>query len=405
MRKLIFRLSVTLIFVLSVFVLAGCTKETEEELSYVTISTNPSVELVVDKKGVVLAANGANDDGKLLLEGEELVGKKIEAASELVISLTEELGFTLQGEVKADSQKVEISVSSNTVEIAKSIENKVKNEVQSTIDELGIALKLEVEESKTKDYFVSIALAYDPSLTKEEANALTMEELLVIVKEATKEKAQFISVELEKYYQELKAYEFKIYYKQEIATALENGYQQFLTGYRTMLEQFSAKIKELNELKVYTFTNPESEYVKAMDKYQEAKEKLMSQKVQLSVTVKAGSSTAALEAQIKLSEIALEVADKAVEAIDLTVRASFDALIQALEQIYASLEELEKEFPEEINFEEKLTNAENYINSNKKALFDKFEESVNEDTLKALEEKIKAKKAELKTMVEETKEA
>jgi len=405
MRKLIFRLSVTLIFVLSVFVLAGCTKETEEELSYVTISTNPSVELVVDKKGVVLAANGANDDGKLLLEGEELVGKKIEAASELVISLTEELGFTLQGEVKADSQKVEISVSSNTVEIAKSIENKVKNEVQSTIDELGIALKLEVEESKTKDYFVSIALAYDPSLTKEEANALTMEELLVIVKEATKEKAQFISVELEKYYQELKAYEFKIYYKQEIATALENGYQQFLTGYRTMLEQFSAKIKELNELKVYTFTNPESEYVKAMDKYQEAKEKLMSQKVQLSVTVKAGSSTAALEAQIKLSEMALEVADKAVEAIDLTVRASFDALIQALEQIYASLEELEKEFPEEINFEEKLTNAENYINSNKKALFDKFEESVNEDTLKALEEKIKAKKAELKTMVEETKEA
>lgn len=405
MRKLIFRLSVTLIFVLSVFVLAGCTKETEEELSYVTISTNPSVELVVDKKGVVLAANGANDDGKLLLEGEELVGKKIEAASELVISLTEELGFTLQGEVKEDSQKVEISVSSNTVEIAKSIENKVKNEVQSTIDELGIALKLEVEESKTKDYFVSIALAYDPSLTKEEANALTMEELLVIVKEATKEKAQFISVELEKYYQELKAYEFKIYYKQEIATALENGYQQFLTGYRTMLEQFSAKIKELNELKVYTFTNPESEYVKAMDKYQEAKEKLMSQKVQLSVTVKAGSSTAALEAQIKLSEMALEVADKAVEAIDLTVRASFDALIQALEQIYASLEELEKEFPEEINFEEKLTNAENYINSNKKALFDKFEESVNEDTLKALEEKIKAKKAELKTMVEETKEA
>ena len=131
----------------------------------------------------------------------------------------------------------------------------------------------------------------------------------------------------------------------------------------------------------------------------------MSQKVQLSVTVKAGSSTAALEAQIKLSEMALEVADKAVEAIDLTVRASFDALIQALEQIYASLEELEKEFPEEINFEEKLTNAENYINSNKKALFDKFEESVNEDTLKALEEKIKAKKAELKTMVEETKEA
>ena len=405
MRKLIFRLSVALIFVLSVFVLAGCTKETEEELSYVTISTNPSVELVVDKKGVVLAANGVNDDGKLLLEGEELVGKKIEVASELVISLTEELGFTLQGEVKADSQKVEISVSSNTVEIAKSIENKVKNEVQTTIDELGIALKLEVEESKTKDYFVNIALVYDPSLTKEEANSLTMKELLIIVKEATKEKAQFISVELEKYYQELKAYEFKIYYKQEIATALENGYQQFLTGYRTMLEQFSAKIKELNELKVYTFTNPESEYVKAMDKYQEAKEKLMSQKVQLSVTIKAGSSTAALEAQIKLSELALEVADKAVEAIDLTIRASFDALIQSLEQIYASLEELEKEFPTEINFEEKLTNAENYINNNKKELFDKFEESINEDTLKALEEKIKVRKEELKTMVEETKEA
>ena len=50
-----------------------------------------------------------------------------------------------------------------------------------------------------------------------------------------------------------------------------------------------------------------------------------------------------------------------------------------------------------------MTNAENYINTNKKALFEKFEESISKETLDQMEKDLKARKAELKAMVVESK--
>lgn len=399
--KKVLRLQGALMVLLLGFILVGCGNKTESQLSYVTIETNPSVELVVNEKGVVVAVNGTNEDGKLLLQDEKIEGLKIEAATEKIVTLTEELGYTFKGSVKADSQGIEISVTSNTVELAKQIESKVQGEIEATIEELKLSLKLEIENSKGREYLEEIVMAYDPTLTSEEVKAMTMQELLTKVKDATKEKAQFISVKLEEYYETLKAYEFKIYYKQEIATALENGYTQFLESYKSLLTSFSDAINNLKEFEVYTFTNPESSYVKAMEAYQKAKQDLASKKIQFSVSD--GSNSIILEAQITVSKKALEAADKVVETVDATIKASFDTLIKSLETIYNSLEELEKQFPQELKLEEKLTNAENYINTNKKALFEKFEESISKETLDQMEKDLKARKAELKAMVVESK--
>ncbi len=399
--KKVLRLQGALMVLLLGFILVGCGNKTESQLSYVTIETNPSVELVVNEKGVVVAVNGTNEDGKLLLQDEKIEGLKIEAATEKIVTLTEELGYTFKGSVKADSQGIEISVTSNTVELAKQIESKVQGEIEATIEELKLSLKLEIENSKGREFLEEIVMAYDPTLTSEEVKAMTMQELLTKVKDATKEKAQFISVKLEEYYEILKAYEFKIYYKQEIATALENGYTQFLESYKSLLTSFSDAINSLKEFEVYTFTNPESSYVKAMEAYQKAKQDLASKKIQFSVSD--GSNSIILEAQITVSKKALEAADKVVETVDATIKASFDTLIKSLETIYNSLEELEKQFPQELKLEEKLTNAENYINTNKKALFEKFEESISKETLDQMEKDLKARKAELKAMVVESK--
>lgn len=399
--KKVLRLQGALMVLLLGFILVGCGNKTESQLSYVTIETNPSVELVVNEKGVVVAVNGTNEDGKLLLQDEKIEGLKIEAATEKIVTLTEELGYTFKGSVKADSQGIEISVTSNTVELAKQIESKVQGEIEATIEELKLSLKLEIENSKGREFLEEIVMAYDPTLTREEVKAMTMQELLTKVKDATKEKAQFISVKLEEYYETLKAYEFKIYYKQEIATALENGYTQFLESYKSLLTSFSDAINSLKEFEVYTFTNPESSYVKAMEAYQKAKQDLASKKIQFSVSD--GSNSIILEAQITVSKKALEAADKVVETVDATIKASFDTLIKSLETIYNSLEELEKQFPQELKLEEKLTNAENYINTNKKALFEKFEESISKETLDQMKKDLKARKAELKAMVVESK--
>ncbi len=53
--------------------------------------------------------------------------------TEKIVTLTEELGYTFKGSVKADSQGIEISVTSNTVELAKQIESKVQGEIESLL--------------------------------------------------------------------------------------------------------------------------------------------------------------------------------------------------------------------------------------------------------------------------------
>lgn len=373
--------------------------------SYVTIETNPGIELVVDENNVVISINGLNDDGKLLLDGEEIVGLKIDVATEKVIKLTNELGFTFEGEASSDSQEIKISVSSNISNVQKELENQLKTKVEEQINTLNLDLKLKVEESKTRQYFEEIVSSYDPTLTKEEIEKLKYEELMIKVNEATTEKAKFISVKLEEYYQELKEYEFKFYYKEQISKSIDKGYQELLEGYNKILKEFKEKITELKQLEVDTFTNPESQYVKTLDEFRAKKEELMGKKVQLSVKKEAGELTFALELEIKGLEAALTFAETALNTVDQALKTTFNTIITALETIYQQLEEFEEKLPKTINIEEKLTEAEKYINENKDQLFEKFEQSFEDIKYEDIVLQVQTRKENLKQMVENNKKA
>jgi hypothetical protein len=373
--------------------------------SYVTIETNPGIELVVDENNVVISINGLNDDVKLLLDGEEIVGLKIDVATEKVIKLTNELGFTFEGKASSDSQEIKISVSSNISNVQKELENQLKTKVEEQINTLNLDLKLKVEESKTRQYFEEIVSSYDPTLTKEEIEKLKYEELMIKVNEATTEKAKFISVKLEEYYQELKEYEFKFYYKEQISKSIDKGYQELLEGYNKILKEFKEKITELKQLEVDTFTNKESQYVKALDEFRAKKEELMGKKVQLSVKKEAGELTFALELEIKGLEAALTFAETALNTVDQALKTTFNTIITALETIYQQLEEFEEKLPKTINIEEKLTEAEKYINENKDQLFEKFEQSFEDIKYEDIVLQVQTRKENLKQMVENNKKA
>ena len=66
MNKNKFSLGVSLFALVGAMLVNGCTANEEKGKAYVTIETNPSVELVVDEDGFVVAVNGLNEDGKLL---------------------------------------------------------------------------------------------------------------------------------------------------------------------------------------------------------------------------------------------------------------------------------------------------------------------------------------------------
>lgn len=399
-NKIIF----SLLIICLAFVLYGC-KEESKELGYVVISTNPSIELVV-QNDVVVSVNGLNDEGKMLIADEEFVDKKVEAAAELFISLSEKMGYTVKGEVSASSQEVKISVGGSLEsDDLKILEMKVNESIEKTIMNLGLNAKSIIEAQKPKEYFEKIAMKFDPTLTEEEAKAMEYKDLMNVVNLATLEKTEIVSVKLEEYYEQMKAYEFKLKYKQELAKGLGDGYQTLLENYNKLLTELTEAINALQAKKVEFFTSPDSPYVKGMEEYNKAKAEFLKSKIDVQIAVNNGEDVTVLNINLKLKEEAVKAVEKAIELAEAGIEATFDALIYSLEQVYKALEELEKEFPESINFEEKLTNAENYINGAKKEMFEKFESSVSKEKLDQMKANMKAQKEALKKTVEESKKA
>ncbi|MDY5852882.1 MAG: hypothetical protein SPK28_01465, partial [Bacilli bacterium] len=106
----------------------GLFKEKEAK-SMVTIDTNPSIELVVDEKDKVVSVRGANDDGKLVLYGEKVVGKDVEKAVEIIIQAEIDTGYIVAN-AQIGANQFSLTVSSDTTvessELINSIQNKVK---------------------------------------------------------------------------------------------------------------------------------------------------------------------------------------------------------------------------------------------------------------------------------------
>jgi len=402
MNKLV-KIIFGLLIICLAFVSFGC-KEESKELGYIVIETNPSIELVVNDE-VVVAVNGLNDEGKMLISGESFVDKSIDEAANLFMSLSEQLGYTVKGKVDDSAQEVKVSVGGSLEKDDLNVlEMKVNLAVSNSIADLNLNAKSQIAQQKSKEYFEKVAMKYDPTLTEEEAKAMNYTDLMNIVKLSTLEKAEIASVKLEEYYEQLKTYEFKLKYKQELAKGLGEGYQELLEKYNKLLEELTNAINTLQAKKVEFFTSPDSAYVKGLAEYNKAKTEFLKSRLDVQIAVNNGEDTTLLNITLKLKEDAVKVADKALELAENGIELTFDTLIAALEQVYTSLEQLEKEFPEEIDFEEKLTNAENYINGAKNEMFTKFETSVSKEKLDQMKADMSARKEELKKAVKEAKE-
>lgn len=280
MKRKIICSTLSLLTITGTLLTGGCSKE-DDSLSYVTIETNPSVELVVNAENVVVAINGLNEDGKLLISGETIEGLKIDAAAEKIIRLTEDLGFTVEGSASATSQEIKVSISTDVEGLKESLKTTIENSINETINNLDLDAKVVEIEAKTREYFEGIVLETFPELTEEEVAEMNLQDVLAKVEAATKEKAEFATVKLEEYYQTLKENEFKLKYKQELAEALESKSQILYGVYNTALEGLRTAIEELESYQANIFSDPESAYVTAVAALNDAKDDTIGVRVEL----------------------------------------------------------------------------------------------------------------------------
>lgn len=185
--------------------LASCDKANSaaDEKSFVSLDINPSVELVVED-GKVTNVYATNDDAKVLIYDEELVGKKFEEVVDKLIDLSVECGY-----LSAENTVVDFTVSSDDETEACNLETTVSTVVNGkeygfdvTVSTSGVFSLLRELEAVKAAYpnnediqeltvgefkIISSAMESDSSLDIEVAVTLDTTELVNHINEARDE--------------------------------------------------------------------------------------------------------------------------------------------------------------------------------------------------------------------------
>ena len=212
---------------------------TDEPVAVVQMDVNPSISFTVDDENNVVSVYGENDEGKMIISGEKLVGLKLDEAIEKVITIETETGYLLKGSVSAEENNITISIEANTEEISNNIKENIQNAVSSICDELKIEEKLEVAKSNLKDKLVQRALSIDPTLTEEAAKEMTNDQLLAYITGCHLEKVSLPTKELEDLYDKVKVQKINILEKEEtkkVIDKLDENYQSFKNNYQEMYQ-------------------------------------------------------------------------------------------------------------------------------------------------------------------------
>ena len=363
----------------------------------VSVDVNPSIELVVDEDNKVISVTGKNDDGIMILYGEVVIGKTLDEALELIISLENEAGFLLSGEVGVNANNIQISVNGDTQEIYNTIKTNITTKINSICDELNITPSIEEANKYANEKLNQLVLDIDP-LLEETLSSMTMEEKLSVISNYQKETAEIYSSQLQDFYVNVKNTEISFVEKEEIQEVLngvESTYQQIVATYKGFVQNLSEQKTVIEELRYELLVKEDSLFQQALNTVIQMKDEVNELKVKLSESDSAIEKLM-IEGQLKIQEPLLIAAEEAlINAGNLANKALDDAKA-IIDQIVVQLKELEKEFPTEIKslIENKAKDIENKVNQAKDSYFEEFEDKYQEELLKAKEE-IKARKEAL----------
>ncbi len=374
--------------------LAACSNTEESSASYVTLEINPGVEFVVEVDGKVSAANGLNDDGKMLITEEVLVGLELDAAIEVVLNAAVDCKYLYEGEDATYQRDISISVTSETEDVQASLESNVTATINAFVDKEELNAKAVALEAKTREHFESIALQYDPSLTEEQLNELEYKDLMEYVELATIEKSELISMALQEYYISFKEYQFELEYKEQIAEKLAGISSIQSALYSVAFNILKGAVNAIDELQYNLFVSPESNYLELLAKIQEYKDS----NTKLTYKLSSGGSSADIEVTINANKESIEKIEAQIVSIMNTFNSQLESAKAAIRSAIKTLEDYEKQISQ-IDFIQVLTNVENTINNTKTGVLASFEETYADD-IAAAKAKVAERKAELEKSIQ-----
>lgn len=376
--------------------------------SLVKMSVNPELSMVLDENNVVLSISGDNEEGKMLLVDEKVVGKEVDEAIEYIINIENETGYLVSGEFVSEPNKITIQISVNDENIKNSLNEVINKAIETTCDKLHIKETVEWAEDITHQNLVELAMKADPTLTSEEASKLTNEQLLDIIKLYQIETAEIYSVELEELYNQIKDYELQFTeteFVNETIKSLGEIYKVFTSTLQSSINVLQGRIDDVNNIRYNTFVAPTSDYQKQIDEVKAKKEEVITVRNEIANTEEDAirdSKIAILDTKIAAYQACLE----ALENIKNSCLASIDLYIQSLQSAIDSINSIIASLPSqdevEATLKEKTVELEKKLNEAKTNFFTKFENEYGEDIANAKQKALEYKES-LKEKVSEAR--
>lgn len=371
--------------------LAGCSggESDSQAAARMQVDINPSVEFILDEENKVLSVTALNDDGALIIAGEAFVGKSADDAVELMVNISTEAGYLVQGELSAGPDEITISITGDE-EAAQALYDSIKAETDAFLEESGIHAAVEKGEAMKLEALRELVQKADPTITDEQAAAMNEQQLLNALEIARIETAQLLTEELRSAYAAAKEYEFRFAERQatkDIISGLGSAYETLLNKYAAALDSYRQAIRAVEEARYEYLVDAGSDYQKILAEVRAQKDKVLEQRKEVA-ELSEGPAKDAAEAVLAAEEALLQTKQSALEAAGSAANAAFSLALSAMQTVENALTELEKMFPEEITtaLSENAQKAQDAMNAAKDEAFGKFEEAHGADIEKALAE-------------------
>ena len=389
--------SLTLIIGVGAFLLVDNLKPANHNLAMVKMNLNPSVTFIVDEKNNVVSVNGENDEGKMIIADEDITGKSLDEALRIVLTIENETGYLVSGNSTIDDNNLSFSITVDDEQFNKEIKSTIDKTVKNVCEDLNVYIenKLTYVDAYKKDQLKQLVIEIDPSLTEEQVDNMSYEQMINVIKLYHIETAQLYSEELLKLYNQSKEYKFKFAesdFTKELILDVDSIKQllikEILAVYDFTMNSLKEKVDDLNDARYEHFIKEDSLYNNAKESILSSKMEVIKYKNQLANLENQDDKEnllALLDAQVALLENAtksLEVAKNNAEALLYALENTINTLMEQVSTLKNEMIALL-----DINIEEKLTEKASefdaYLNETKEKFFAEFESKYQDEILTA----------------------
>ena len=384
----------------------GLFKEKEAK-SMVTIDTNPSIELVVDEKDKVVSVRGANDDGKLVLYGEKVVGKDVEKAVEIIIQAEIDTGYIVAN-AQIGANQFSLTVSSDTTVESSELINSIQNKVKEVCESNNIAIALEESKALARSELEKLALELDPTLTEERVKEMETSQLLTVVKLYQLETVELYNSKLEELYTDVK--EFKFDYMSQESTleamkTIDGAIANLaITAYESAVNLLKSAQESVETARYNLLVKEDSVYQQQVAAVKDKKQEVLALKNEVA-KLEDGAEKTNKEAALTIALNSLDSAEALLQQAYTNANTALDTVVNALDSAMTSLDSALESFLTAYasvteTVKEKLVEAENKLNESKDQIFADFEEKYGAEVAHYKEE-IAARKEAMKQAIAE----